>query len=208
VTLAHLRRLLAFVLALPAAGRDFSLDGATLTALQDFSTLLARTDPSAVDDAVARRSFLDEAGALLDVWRASAYAGGAHRHNVRAPAGLLTDLARRLLPLVDATLRRCRRDDGLYDSYNLVSFTPGRAELGRLYPMLEGQVALLSCGLLGPAEAVELLDTLFASPLYTAERRSFLLYPDRRLPGFFERNRLDAEALALARRAAPAGGRS
>ena len=63
--------------------------------------------------------------------------------------------------------------------------------------MLEGQVAMLSCGLLTPGEAVALLDTLFASPLYTAGRHSFLLYPDRVLPGFFERNRLDAAALAL-----------
>jgi hypothetical protein len=63
--------------------------------------------------------------------------------------------------------------------------------------MLEGQVALLSCGYLSLAEAVALLETLYASPLYTAGRQSFLLYPDRALPGFLQRNRLDAEALAL-----------
>jgi hypothetical protein len=110
---------------------------------------------------------------------------------------LLTQLALDLLPLVDATLLRCRREDGLFDSYNLVDLSGGAAEVDRLYPMLEGQVALLSCGLLSPAEAVALLDTLFASPLFTADRQSFLLYPDRRLPGFLERNRLDAAALAL-----------
>ncbi|MBK6471440.1 MAG: hypothetical protein IPF94_12125 [Betaproteobacteria bacterium] len=58
-------------------------------------------------------------------------------------------------------------------------------------------MALLSCGLLSLADAVALLETLFASALYTPGRRSFLLYPDRALPGFLERNRLDAEALAL-----------
>ncbi len=63
--------------------------------------------------------------------------------------------------------------------------------------MLEGQVAILSCGLLSLTESVTLLDTLFASPLFTADRQSFLLYPDRKLPGFLERNRLDAEALSL-----------
>jgi hypothetical protein len=42
-----------------------------------------------------------------------------------------------------------------------------------------------------------LLDALFASDLFDARRRSFMLYPDRRLPGFFDRNRLDAAALAL-----------
>ena len=63
--------------------------------------------------------------------------------------------------------------------------------------MLEGQVALLSCGWLPLADAVRLLDALFASDLFDARRRSFLLYPDRRLPGFFERNRLDDAALEL-----------
>jgi hypothetical protein len=197
VTLAHLRRLLGFVLALPGAERGFALAASTLVALQQFGELVRRTPLAAVDDAAARRAFLDGAGAVLDPWRAAAYAGAASRAQAVAPAGLLTGLARDLLPLVDASLRRCRRDDGLYDSYNLVEFTSGRAEVTRLYPMLEGQVAMLSCGLLTPPEAVALLDTLFASPLYTADRRSFLLYPDRVLPGFFERNRLDAAALAL-----------
>ena len=197
VTLAHLRRLLVFLLALPVAEQGFQIDAETLDALQQFDALLARTDAAAADDAVARRAFLDAAGGLLERWRAASYTAGPKRRPVAAPAGLLTGLARRLLPLVDATLRRCKREDGLYDSYQLVSFDAGRADISRLYPMLEGQVALLSCGLLGPAEAVKLLDTLFASPLYTPERRSFLLYPDRRLPGFLERNRLDAEALAL-----------
>jgi hypothetical protein len=63
--------------------------------------------------------------------------------------------------------------------------------------MLEGQVALLSCGFLSTAEAVALIDALYASDLYTPDRASFLLYPDRRLPGFLERNRLDEAALAL-----------
>jgi hypothetical protein len=75
-------------------------------------------------------AFSTAAGALLDPWRAAAYrapsryAGGALR---AAPAGLLTGLAQDLLPLVEATLRASRRDDGLYHAYNLVDLaTPGR----------------------------------------------------------------------------------
>jgi len=116
----------------------------------------------------------------------------------QAPADLLTGLARSLLPLVDATLLRNRRDDGLFHSYNLVDFSqPGQARVDGLYPMLEGQVALLSSGTLPAADAVRLLDSLFASPLFDARRRSFLLYPDRPLPGFLARNQLDGDALAL-----------
>ena len=197
VTLAHLRRMLCFLLGLPGIERSFALPATTLHAAQQLAALAHATPTSVVDDAAGRRAFLDAAGALLDVWRAAAYQGAGGRAMARSPEGLLAELARALLPLVDATLQRCRRDDGLFDSYNLVDFVPGRAELSRLYPMLEGQVAVLSCGLLPLAEAVRLLEALFASPLFTADRQSFLLYPDRALPRFLERNRLDAQALAL-----------
>jgi hypothetical protein len=202
VTLAHLRRLLAFVLALPGAERPFALSPATLATAQGLLALLQATPTSACDDAVARRAYLDAAGQLMDGWCASGYHGAEGRYpagaRATAPTGLLRSLAQALLPLVDATLLHNRRSDGLAHSYNLVDLrTAGRAEVGHLYLMLEGQVALLSSGLLAPPDAVALLDALFASPLLCPRRRSFLLYPDRALPGFFERNRLDAAALAL-----------
>jgi hypothetical protein len=197
VTLAYLRRLLVFIEGLPVADQPFVLPQATLNAVQQLLELVRETPAAAVHDATARRAFMDAAGALLDPWRAAAYQGTAGRVAAMAPAGLLTDLARALLPLVDATLAANRRDDGLFHSYNLIDLSNGRAEVGYLYPMLEGQVALLSCGYLSMPQAVALMDALYASDLYTADRASFLLYPDRRLPGFLERNRLDEAALAL-----------
>ena len=198
VTLAHLRRLLAFVVALPGAQRPFELPAASLQALRDFTALVVATPASAASDPVARRTFVHRAGELLDVWRVQAYRGAAGREPVLAPAGSLTGLAQALMPLVDATLQHNRCDDGLFHSYNLADFsTPGRAEVNRLYPMLEGQVAMLSCGMLPLPESVRLLDALFASGLFDPRRRSFTLYPDRPLPHFLDRNRLDADALAL-----------
>ena len=197
VTLAHLRRLLTFIIDLPGADRTFALPAVTLETLQRFGELVRATPVTAVHHAVARRVFLDRAGALLEAWRTRVYLGAGGRDLVSAPQGLLTAFARDLLPLIDATLQVSRRPDGLFNSYNLVDLADGRAEVSHLYPMLEGQVALLSCGLLSLAESVALLDALFASPLFDPQRRSFLLYPDRHLPGFFERNRLDAAALEL-----------
>lgn len=198
VTLAYLRRFLAFLTALPGADAPFAVSAATLRALTGVRALVQATPPAALHDAAARRQYLDAAGALLDEWRAAAYQGAEGRQPALAPTGLLTGLARELLPLVDATLYANRAADGLYQAYNLVDLgTPGHAEVSTLYPMLEGQVALLSSGLLTPTQAVALLDVLFASPLYDPRRRSFVLYPDRTLPGFLARNRLDAEALAL-----------
>ena len=201
VTLAHLRRLLCFVVALPGADAPFALAPATLSALTGFAALVRATPLTAVDDSAARRAFLDGAGHLLDPWRAAGYQGAAGRYpggdRAAAPAGLLTGLAAALLPLVDATLQRCRREDGLFHSYNLVDLAQGGAAVDTLYLMLEGQVALLSSGLLDGAAAVRLLDALFASALFCPRRQSFLLYPDRPLPGFLARNRLDAAAMGL-----------
>ena len=209
VTLAHLRRFLVFLQALPAADQPFALAASTLDAITAFGALLRSTPIGVVHHPAGRRDFLDAAGRLLDPWRAAAYQGPKARQLTRAPAGLLTSLAHDLLPLVDATLAASRRADGLFQSYNLVDFSAGQADVEALYPMLEGQVALLSCGSLSLAEAVALLDALYASPLYEPRRNSFLLYPDRPLPGFLQRNQLDAAALALpVVRALLASGRS
>jgi hypothetical protein len=197
VTLAHLRRFLVFIAGLPGAERQFSASAALIEALLQLRQLAAQTPTTAVRAAAARRRFIDGAGAVLDAWRTAAYRGAAGRTLAMAPAGLLPDLAHALLPLVDATLAVQRRTDGLFHAYNLLRFTDTGIEVEALYPMLEGQVALLASGGLPLAERVALLDALFASPLYDPARRSFLLYPDRHLPGFLERNRLDADALAL-----------
>ena len=167
--------------SLPGAEESFSLSAATLDALNRLRELVRATPLPVVDDPAGRRTFLDRVGEVMDAWRAEAYKGAAGRSPATAPEGLLKGLARDLLPLIDATLKRCRREDGLYDSYNLVDLSHRRADVDRLYPMLEGQVAMLSCGLLSLEESVTLLDTLFESPLFTADRQSFLLYPDRRL---------------------------
>lgn len=197
VSLAHLRGLLALLQDSPAATAPFALTRATRDAVQALAKLAQETPAAAITDATARRTFVDAAGALLDPWRAQAYAGAAARQLVQAPADLLPTLARALLPLVDATLLANRREDGLFHSYNLVGFRPGQAEVAYLYPMLEGQVAMLGSGLLSAAESVALLEAMYASALYCPRRHSFMLYPDRRLPGFLERNRLDEAALAL-----------
>jgi hypothetical protein len=197
VTLAHLRRLLGFIADMPGAHRPFALPEASLQALNAMHELLAATPVDVLHDATARRAYLDSAGGMLDTWRAAAYRGAAGRNMVCAPPGCLTGFVRALLPLVDATLHCARREDGLFHSYNLVDLRQGQAQVSNLYPMLEGQVAVMSCGWLPLAETVRLLDALFDSDLFDTGRRSFLLYPDRRLPGFFERNRLDAAALAL-----------
>jgi hypothetical protein len=63
--------------------------------------------------------------------------------------------------------------------------------------MLEGQVAVLSAGAIEAPEAVDVLEALFDSDIYRPDQQSFMLYPDRELPSFLEKNRVPADALKM-----------
>ncbi|MDA1067210.1 MAG: hypothetical protein O3C43_11980 [Verrucomicrobia bacterium] len=86
-----------------------------------------------------------------------------------------------------------RREDGLYHSYNLLKKAPNSIGVDYLYEMLEGQVSILSSKSLSANKAADLLDTLRKSSIYQEERNSYMLYPDRALPTFLEKNIIDKE---------------
>ncbi|MDY0125690.1 MAG: hypothetical protein RBS09_05790, partial [Anaerolineaceae bacterium] len=93
------------------------------------------------------------------------------------------------------SLRSNRRADALYHSYNLLRLEPGHAHVDRLYEMLEGQVSILSSGLLSGEESLSLLESLRYSSLYRADQHTYILYPDRMLPSFIKKNTLLPEQL-------------
>ncbi|WP_413283429.1 hypothetical protein [Vibrio sp. MA40-2] len=94
------------------------------------------------------------------------------------------------LTVLDDTIANNKRTDGLYNAYNIINYTSEQVEVSELYPMLEGQVAILSSGVLTPKQAVELLDNLFNSEMYRKDQHSFMLYPDRDLTHFIDKNRI------------------
>jgi hypothetical protein len=100
------------------------------------------------------------------------------------------------LAAIDHSIHSNVREDGLYHAYNTVALKGDALDTNTLYLMLEGQVAALSAGTVTPDEAVRLLETLFESDIYRHDQHSFMLYPDRALPGFLARNRLAAEDVA------------
>ena len=60
--------------------------------------------------------------------------------------------------------------------------------------MLEGQVAALSSGSVAPRQAISILEALFESDMFREDIHTFMLYPDRELPGFMEKNIVPAAA--------------
>ena len=94
---------------------------------------------------------------------------------------------------IESTIRNNQRADGLFHSYNLLNWNDNNLQVEHLYEMLEGQVAVLSCGLLSATEAVQLLNALRSSALYRKDQQTYLLYPNRQLPGFLEKNAIPAD---------------
>jgi hypothetical protein len=65
-----------------------------------------------------------------------------------------------------------------------------------LSEMLEGQVAVLSAGYLSSKEALAVLDALKISKLFREDQYSYILYPNKDLPGFIAKNRISTGAVA------------
>jgi hypothetical protein len=97
------------------------------------------------------------------------------------------------LMYIDHSIRANKRVDNLYHSYNLISINGEKGmSISYLSEMLEGQVAVLSSGILSPEECVDLLDGLKNSSLYREDQYSYLLYPNKQLPKFLEKNNIPA----------------
>jgi len=191
VTLAQLRRYVEFVRELVTSDTHVTeeladLLGAVAGALEAHRGHL---DEGFSDG--ARRGFMDELGSLGSAYRERVYGGfGGGRTVVTGQQvqGLLDSA----LAYIDASLHANRRDDALYHSYNILDLSDGAASIRRLPVMLEGQVAMLSSGELGARESLALLAGLRASTLYRADQRSYMLYPDKDLAGFLDRNTFPA----------------
>ena len=134
-----------------------------------------------------RKAFMDEMGAANDRYRSQVYRRFC---GDKAPLEKqeLRDFIGLALEFLDHSIAQSRREDGLFHSYNLVQFGDDGYSTESLDEMLEGQVAVLSSGHLDADAAVALLERLKASRLYREDQNSYLLYPNRKLPSFLERN--------------------
>jgi hypothetical protein len=197
VTLGYLRRTVAFLHELVSGYEAASFEitsevkaafDATLDVLQTHKGALR----ASFDDR-QRRAVMDALGQAGSNYRWTCYRNGF--------SGAFTDLHRDdLLAFLDLaqayiehSLRVNERVDHLYHAYNVLSIDEESASIGHLYEMLEGQVAILSSGLLSGKESLALLRSLRKSALYRADQHSYILYPDRDLPGFLRKNRLTSD---------------
>lgn len=94
---------------------------------------------------------------------------------------------------MDQSIQKNKREDGLFHAYNLITFYNESVSIRYLYEMLEGQVAILSSGVLSPQESLDVLNALKNSAIYRKDQYSYMLYPNRTLPRFIEKNNIPSE---------------
>jgi len=140
-----------------------------------------------------RHYFTDTLGRAGSAYRDSIYNHSFSGHREVVNTTELTDFTEVVLKFVDQSINVNRRDDGLYHSYNLISFKDNSVSIRHLYEMLEGQVAVLSAGYLTVEQCHDLLDSLKSSKLFRHDQYSYLLYPDRELARFTDKNNIPAE---------------
>jgi hypothetical protein len=200
VTLYYMRRYVAFLRALLADDTgeatlsadvaDWLID--TANAVKDMS---ARPDNGRLSPE-QRFAALRSVGQAAGRYRSRLYANGLRDERTQVPMRAILGLLDQALVVIDHSIDANQRDDGLYHAYNLADFGDGTLDIDTLYPMLEGQVAALSSGELTPEQSVAVIEALFASSIFRPDQHSFMLYPDRELPGFLDKNRIPAEAAA------------
>ena len=160
--------------------------------IDEIRRALDAVDPVDPLDDRSRRGLMDRLGQAGSAYREQVYAA-APVDTRRLPAAQVARFLRLARSWLAVSLARNRREDGLFHSYNTLALGRDSARLDRLSLMLEGQVAVLSSGLLTGAQALVLVRALRRSALYRPDQHSYLLYPDRDLPDFLEHNLLAAE---------------
>ncbi|WP_100626945.1 hypothetical protein [Algoriphagus formosus] len=200
VTLYYLRRFLNFFTQLlkqsteqeiPVSEELLTFFKETLSTLNSHQHLLLGSF-SGKD----RKNVLDALGTAGSDFRMKIYADSFRGVKKNLLIDELLEFSSICQSYLEHTIRANKREDNLYHAYNLMSVeNEEEVTIEYLSEMLEGQVAALSSGYLSSEEALQTLDALRKSKLYRADQHSYLLYPNKELPGFLERNTIPKEEI-------------
>src|SRR6056297_362037 len=139
-------------------------------------------------DDIARKEVIDEVGQAASDYRLHIYKSGFWGKKRTVSIAGIKRLVSLSLAFLKNSIEENKRPDGLYHAYNLLTHNNDGVKLFHLDEMLEGQVAALSSGYLSSQEALGVLDAMRSSPLFRPDQYSYILYPNKKLPGFMERN--------------------
>jgi hypothetical protein len=194
VTLCYLRRMLAFcrnlfsqnvIGTIPLHKEVHAFLARAMVVMDRFQPVLH----GSFND-TQRREMMDALGQAGSDYRWNYYTNGLSEEMDDLPVKEIVIFLDLMQQYVEHSLRANQRRDILYHAYNILHLEDDRASISYLDEMLEGQVAILSSGMLSADESLALLLALRKSSLFQEDRYSYLLYPDRNLPGFMQKNSL------------------
>jgi hypothetical protein len=195
VTLYYLRRFLSFLknLLQNSIGEELSLSAELMDFFEGIRETLVQHEErleGPMDDK-DRRQVLDGLGVAGNRYRKGIYDGSFSGEKRSLQLSALVEFAELALRYLEHSIQANRRVDGLYHAYNLMAVEKdGGISVSYLSEMLEGQVAVLSSGYLSSRQCLQVLDALKASPLFREDQYSYILYPNKELPRFMEKNRI------------------
>jgi hypothetical protein len=135
-----------------------------------------------------RKKFVDDIGEVAAEYRDRIYKSYFSGTKELVDVDRLINFLETAQKLLEKTIDSNKREDGLYHAYNLVNLDDNEISIDRLSEMLEGQVGVLSSGYLSDSESLSVLDSLKSSALFWDEQYSYILYPNKDLLGFLDKN--------------------
>ncbi|WP_405350234.1 hypothetical protein [Nonlabens sp. Asnod3-H03] len=144
-----------------------------------------------------RRAVLDGVSQPASNYRTGIYNNNFSGDKKEVSKSSLLEFIETTLKYLDHSIDANKRADGMYHAYNLMTIEDnGDVSVSYLSEMLEGQVAVLSSGYLNSKQALEVMDGLKSSALFREDQYSYILYPNKDLPGFEEKNIIPQELVA------------
>ena len=202
VTVCYLRRYLSFLTDMysDVASESFTLPKETAECFTAISKLYMDNDVIACStEPEKRNAFSEKAGVIFQKEYETLYNKGYSGKTETVTGETIISRLKAILNYVDYTIKINKRQDGLYHSYNTLVIEKNAMHVKTLQEMLEGQVAVISSGLLSEKETLELVKSLKESRMFEKNQYSYMLYPDKELPMFEEKNcvsKADAEKLS------------
>jgi hypothetical protein len=141
-----------------------------------------------------RKTIVDGLGTAGSNYRNSIYTQGFSSNRENLPKEDLMAFFHISKKYVDHTIAANKRADNLYHSYNLMTVDNEKEiSISYLSEMLEGQVAVLSADCISSEASLQLLDALKESALFREDQYSYILYPNKNLPRFHDKNNIPLE---------------
>ena len=200
VTLYYLRRFLKFfgeVLA-DTEKPEIEVSEELLTFFNEVMVVIVE-NKTLLDSSISdtqRRTILDGLGNAGSAYRTEIYQNGFSGKKQSLTVQNIIDFISAANAHLEHSINQNQRSDKLYHAYNLMTVSgDDKVRVSYLSEMLEGQVAVLSSGYLDATQTLEVLDALKGSALFRADQYSYLLYPNKELPGFTERNNIPKESI-------------